>query len=160
MSNYRAEERMRDAVRRMEFFTFDEIMQATRLSHVTVDLWLKTFQARGWVTRGKYGRAYLYRYVKPAKGGSRRVKRIPAEKESVDRSAPIQAASGRRYRTGSPLVNDVIRRVSGQGIQVRKRKHRLDFIRDGQVIATSSTTPGASSLKDTESQLRKAGVSI
>ena len=158
---YRAEERMRDAVRRLQMFTFNEIQQDTRLSASSVDNWLKTFQARGWVKRGRYGKTYLYHYVEPAKGETRRVKRTPAERAVVDRSGPMgDKVSGKRTRTGSPLVDGLIRRASAQGVRVRKRKHRVEYLVDDRVVATSSGTPGASSLKDTEAQLRKAGIDV
>lgn len=108
--------------------------------------------------------ARVFEYVKPTPSPiPARPKAAPPElvlagvgSERAGRGG--QTTNGRGRRTGSPVVNELLREVRPQGVQTRETAHKIEYLVGGQVVASSSKTPGASSLKQTRSQLRKAGI--
>lgn len=121
------------------------------------------------VRRGQRGRPpYIYEFIRPRVEPGQKSShptQAPPEKVVVAQFGKLhnrrqngQHRSGRAMRTGSGIVDGLIREVRKQGVEVRKTAHKVEYLKDGRVIANSSKTPGASSLKQTRSELRKAGI--
>jgi hypothetical protein len=154
---------VREAAQRLGTFTVSDLAEELGVRRKAASLRLDELLAEGMVcthapSSGR--RAALFRFVKPEfRDHVQRRKEPPPEKLVARRFARSgDLTSGRATRTGSAIVNELIREVAPQGVRVRKRSHRMEYILDGEVVATSSTTPGASSLKQTRSHLRKAGI--
>lgn len=158
----------RAAAQRLRVFTVPELAEALGVkdrgaaARKVEELIAGGMVRSNGMRRGRRGRpAQLYAFVKPDfKDTTRRRKEPPPEKVLTGgrfvRSGDL--VSGRKTRTGTAIVDELLREVTPQGVRVRRRSHRLDYIVNGQVVATSSLTPGASSLKKTRSNLRKAGI--
>jgi predicted transcriptional regulator len=162
------EQKCRDAMVKLGIFTIYELAEEAEVSDQVARNWVKRYEEKGVVTHEVVDRTHLFEYHPPEAGKTQRRRHEAPEKLAVRQFGSItrmrggQVTSGRNMRTGSTIVNQLIRRVKAAdpSIETRKTAHRVDFIKDGQVIANCSSTPGASSLKGTEGQLRQAGVEV
>lgn len=157
---------VRDAAIKLDTFEFVDLQRALPdLSEPTLRRWVRRLEDRGVVASEHVGRTKVYAYVPAESDGTTRRRYEAPEKEATRLAGPVKVTggdvvSGRNTRTGSSIVNELIRQVRPYGVTVEKTKHRVDFVLDGVVIANASGTPGASSLKQTRSELRKAGVPV
>jgi DNA-binding Lrp family transcriptional regulator len=157
---------VREAAQRLGTFTIRDLAEELDVHWTAASRRLNELLAEGMVSTaglrhsGRGRPAALFRFAKPEfRDRVQRRKEPPPEKLVARRFVRSgNLTSGRATRTGSAIVNELIREVAPQGVRVRKRSHRMEYIVDGKVVATSSTTPGASSLKETRSHLRKAGI--
>lgn len=165
---------IRSAAQTMGTFTAPELAADLGISRATTQSHLDALVLEGMVRslpgqfrRGSKGRPpQLYEFIRPDVPGQKasRPRRRPPEREVVELFGSIrptrntQTGSGRATRTGSTIVNGLIREVRKQGVEIRQTSHKVEYLKDGRVIASSSKTPGASSLKETRSHLRKAGI--
>lgn len=158
---------VRDAAIELDTFEFVDLQRALPdLSEATLRRWVRTLEDKGVFTAERVGNAKVYAYVPPEADGTKRRRYEAPEKEATRLAGPVHvrgdavAGTGKGTRSGSSIVNELIREVRPFGITVEKTKHTVSFVRDGVVIANASSTPGASSLKQTRSELRKAGVPV
>lgn len=157
----RYEEVVRDAARRLGTFTLDELRGVVPVSDVTLYRWLGAWVDRGTLEVERVGKCNVYAVVE-FKGShpTHAPRSAPKPWEGATERGGGQASSGRRRRSGSPLVDKLIREVTPHGVTITKSAHRIEYRLDGKIVATSSRTPRASSLKDTRKELRKAGVPV
>lgn len=165
---------VRDAARKLGCFTFEEIRAELHyLSEVTIRTWLPKLVDDGQLTVEKVGVAKIWEYVKPKGPTLARPRQAPPEKVAVEhaRLAASRGRSvrgtGRGVRSGNSLVNALLREIrslgsdlNGNEIEIVKTSHSYTFRVDGAVVASCSRTPGASSLKGTRQELRRAGILV
>lgn len=153
---------IRDAAAELGTFTKVEIQEHTGLSVSSIYRWLSTWVANGTLEVEKVGASNVYAYVKPAPGGSTHRRRVdPKPWEGAQRLTGTGQVRTRAKRSGSPLVNELLREVRAfPEIRVTTSAHGYQFRRDDQVIASCARTPGGTSLKGTRKQLRDAGINV
>jgi DNA-binding transcriptional ArsR family regulator len=165
------ETKVRDAAVGLDTFEFVDLQRALPdLSEGTIRRWLRRLEDRGIVQSERVGTAKVYAYVPPTDNApSSRPRRETPEKEAARLAPDIFAGrrrgdvtSGRYARTGSGIVNALIREVRAVApeVTIKRTSHKIVFMRDGVEIAGCSSTPGASSLKKSRAELRKAGVDV
>ena len=157
---------IRDAARELGEFTFKEISKATpTVSDQSLRMWLPRFEEEGVLESVKEGTTKLWAYAPPEGESPARPRHETPEKIAMRMAGPAPRRGsvegiGGRQRSGTPIVDKLIREARRHGVTIRKTKHQIQYVLDGEVVATSSKTPGASSLKETRSDLRKAGVPV
>lgn len=155
---------VRDMARKLDTFDADLIDEALpMLTRNAILRELRELVAEGMLETERDGRSKLYALVKPKGGPTERPKHKPPELRIVEQarrtSGPI-AGTGRQHRSGSPLVDELIREVRPFGVEIKRSKHQIQYLLGGTVVASSSKTPGASSLADTRRDLIAAGVPV
>lgn len=157
---------VRDAVVALDTFEFVDVQRRLpEVSENTLRRWLRAFEDRGWITSERVDGRNLYGYV-PAEGHTAARPKNTTPEVLATREAGTATVrggngpSGRVARVGTPIVDALIREAAPHGVTVTFSAHRVEYRLDGRIVATSSKTPGASSLKGTRSQLRKAGVPV
>lgn len=162
--NYRT--LVRDAVIKLGTFGFVDLQrELPDLSEGTLRRWLRTLEDEGHVESVRAEGRNVYAYMKPEGTTPARPKRATPEQEATRMAAlaPARATvagTGRAVRSGASIVDALIREVRPYGVEVTFSAHRVEYRKDGRIIATSSKTPGASSLKGTRGELRRAGVPV
>lgn len=151
---------VRDAIVTLGTFDFSDLqLELGSVSENTLRRWLRSFEQAGMIESERVDGAKLYAYVKPE--GDTRARPKHARPEDVARRTVRGAVAGTgRARVGTPLVDELIREASSYGVTWTTSKHRVEFRLDGRIVATASKTPGASSLKQTRADLRRAGVPV
>jgi tRNA splicing endonuclease len=161
-------ERVRDAAIRLETFTKADMHSECEgwASPATVDRWLAKLVDDEVLSVERVGNKNLYAY-EGARDGAHvpRTKHEPPERIATRLAGPAPRRGsvegiGKGERVGSPVVDALVREVRQHGVTIRRTKHRIDYVLGDRVIAHSSKTPGASSLKETRSDLRKAGIPV
>lgn len=156
---------VRDAVVRLDTFDMVELQrELPDLAEGTVRRWVRRLEERGLLTSERVDGRNVYALTERPSGPTNRPRYVAPEVEAktmVRDSAPV-AGTGGGVRAGVPIVDELIREVRGldPDIKVKRRSHKFAFMRGDWEIASCSSTPGASSLKGTRSQLRKAGVPV
>lgn len=160
-------ERVRDAAVRLGTFTKADMHAECEgwASASTVDRWLAKLVDDEVLSVERIGNKNLYAYEPHEGEHAPRPKYETPERIAQRLAGPAPRRGsvegiGKSERVGSPIVDELVREVRQYGITIRRTKHRIDYMRDGKVIANSSKTPGASSLKQTRADLRKAGVPV
>lgn len=139
------------------FLTAD-VSIALGITTQTALRYLREWEAHGMLECTQEGTSFLWgRVVHESEPVNRRKEQAP-EMAVVHEFKRQEVAGTGRARTGSPLVDQLIREVAPQGVTIKRRKHKVEFVKDGQVLANASSTPGASSLKKTRGQLRQHGI--
>lgn len=159
---------IRDKGRELGVFTVREMCEALPdITEVTIRRWLRHYEDEGMFYAERVGTAKLYEFQKAEGPHVPRPKHTPIEREAVRtfsiprlRGGVAIAGTGGGRVSGSKIVDELAREVRAYGVTTRKTKHRIDFIKDGKVIANSSSTPGASHLGQTRRQLIEAGVPV
>jgi hypothetical protein len=160
---------VRDAAIQLDTFEFVDLQRALPdVSEPTLRRWVRALEERGIFASERVGPAKVYAYVREEGTSPARPRHATPEQEATRDAArsgsyasgTAIAGTGKGTRSGSSIVNELIREVRPYGITIEKTKHTVSFTRGGVVIATASSTPGASSLKQTRSELRKAGVPV
>jgi DNA-binding Lrp family transcriptional regulator len=161
---------VRDAAVKLDTFGIVDMQrELSDLSEATIRRWVRKLEDRGVIEAARDGVAKVYAYVPPATTApASRPRRESPEKEAVRLATPSPfprrgravAGAGRGERAGSSIVNELLREVRPHGLDIKRTAHKIVFVRDGVEIANCSTTPGASSLKDTRRNLQKAGVPV
>jgi DNA-binding transcriptional ArsR family regulator len=165
------ETKVRDAAVGLDTFDFVDLQRVLPdLSEGTIRRWLRRLEDRGVVQSERVGTGKVYAYVKPTNNAPSSRPRKPTPEKEAARLAPDMFAgrrrgdvtSGRHARTGSGIVNALIREVRAVApeVTIKRTSHKIVFMRDGVEIAGCSSTPGASSLKKSRAELRKAGVEV
>lgn len=139
-----------------EFLTADVVDAG--VPHPTALKWLKVWEERGALECVRVGNRLMWGLTDHVPEVVNRRKEETPEARVV-RLTPRGTVTGvGSFRSGSKLVDELIRQVAPQGLRVRHRKHKFEFVTpEGDVVANCSTTPGASSLGGTRRQLRLAG---
>lgn len=165
------ETKVRDVAVELDTFEFVDLQRALPdLAEGTIRRWLRRLEDRGVVTSERVGVSKVYAYVPPESTAPASRPRKETPEQEARRLAPDPFAgrrrgdvtSGRHARTGSSIVNALVRevRAAAPDVTVKRTAHKIAFMRDGVEIAHCSSTPGASSLKKSRSALRKAGVPV
>lgn len=139
-----------------QFMTADVV--AAGIPYPTALRWLRVWEERGSLESMKDGARLVWARTATVPEVINRRKEETPEAQVV-RLQPRGTVTGvGSFRSGSKLVDELIRQVAPQGLRVRHRKHKYEFVdRNGLVVANCSTTPGASSLSRTRGQLRQNG---
>jgi DNA-binding transcriptional ArsR family regulator len=162
---------VRDAAVKLDTFGLVDLQrELPDLSEGTIRRWLRRLEERGIVTAERIGVTKVYAYVPPENNAPASRPRTETPEKAATRLAPDVFASrrrgdvtsGRHTRVGSSIVNALIREVRGldNAVTVKRTAHKIAFMRDGVEIAHCSSTPGASSLKQSRAALRKAGIPV
>lgn len=154
---------VRDAAIKLGVFEFVSLQrELPEISEGTLRRWLRTFEDAGMLEAEQIDGSKVYAYTKPEGSTPARPKIAPPENavRVRERRSGSVAGTGGRAGVGSPIVDALIREVRPYGVTFTTSKHRVEFRIDGVIVATSSKTPGASSLKGTRGQLRAAGVPV
>lgn len=121
--------------------------------------WLRHWTGKGSLEAIQDGGRWWYSVTDVDAPRAQRRKEPTPESTVVQMVRRQEAIAGTgATRFSSPLVASLAREVAAQGVTTRKTKHKIEFVKDGRVIASASSTPGASSLKQTRGKLRQAGV--
>jgi DNA-binding Lrp family transcriptional regulator len=161
---------VRDAAVKLDTFGIVDMQrELPDLSEATIRRWVRKLEDRGVIEGVRDGVAKVYAYKTPTTTApTTRPRRETPEKEAARTATPVLfqrrggvvAGAGRGERAGSTIVNELLREVRPHGLEIKRTSHKIVFVREGVEIANCSTTPGASSLKETRRSLQKAGVPV
>lgn len=159
----------RDAARALGRWTAPELAAYLKLSRPKARAVVEQLVNDGIATPtgGRWRNSPVYAYEPPKATVTRRERRHNPEADAArlagpapKRSTPV-AGTGRGIRSGNTIVNELLREVRGfSHVKVERRSHKYAFVIGGREVASCSTTPGASALGGTRSQLRAAGVPV
>lgn len=162
---------VRDVAVRLDTFEIVDLQrELPDLAEATIRRWVRRLEDRGIITAERVGTGKVYAYVPPEdnapasrpRGDSpeKIAQRAMATPTPFPRRGAAVAGAGRGERSGSSIVNALLREVRPYGLEIKRTAHKIVFMRDGAELAHCSSTPGASSLKKTRADLRKAGVPV
>ena len=166
LTSQRYETTVRDAARRLGVFTFAEIAEDVPVSPATLRRWLAAWVEQGALECERVGKGYLYACVKPKGSHPTHAPRSapkPWEAPEGCERVRIEGVSsrGRKRRSLGGAVAELEREARKHGVEVeREAGGHLRWIVPGKGYVRSSSTPGASSMKDTRAKLRKLGVPV
>lgn len=163
---------VRDTAKRLDTFDFPTIQaELPDVAEPTIRRWLKHWTEQGMLDVERDGVRKLYAFVKPEGETPARPKRATPEQEVARMSGIVMPRRGDAViGTGangslgsSKAVNELRRDATRAGVKVEKESggHLRWIVQEGEhagEFVRSSSTPGASSMKDTRSKLRKLGV--
>lgn len=159
---------IRDVAVRLDTFTLDDLAgEFPEVSGSTLKRWTARLVERGTLAVERVDGVNVYAYVKPEGGHvarrrhespesiAARTTRLPARGRAVQ-------GTGKGTRSGSSVVNELLRELRSDWpqVDVRKRTHKFAFLVDGREVSNCSTTPGASALGETRRLLRNAGIMV
>lgn len=157
---------IRDAAVKLDLFGIEEMQaELPDVSEHTLRRWLRHLVGRGVLTSERVDGKTVWAHERATGPNKARPRHATPEEEARRNAPPVPrrgaaVAGTGRARVGTPVVDELIREAAEFGVTVTTSKHRVEYRRNGRVIATSSKTPGASHLGGTRKQLRDAGVPV
>jgi hypothetical protein len=159
-----------DAGRKLDTFDLETLdAEIPMLSRSGISRALRELVEEGTFSEARDGRRKIYAYEKPTGPTLPRPKHEAPEAQIVElarrggltrRGGAIEG-TGRRTRSGNPVVDELLRELNAFPIvEIVKRKHKYSFKVDGREVASCSTTPGASALAGTRRELNRAGIPV
>jgi hypothetical protein len=166
-ARHRREDRPRRGSEAGDLLLRGDLRATPTVSDQSLRKWLPLLERDGQLISVRVGTAKLYEYVRPTGPTPARPRHESPEKMAQRMAGPapvrgqVEGVGTGRTRALA-IVDELLREVRtlAPDVTVKRTAHKFVFMRDGKALAHCSKTPGASSLKETRSRLRDAGIPV